>query len=35
MSRAARAWLLALARKEPNPYFQAEIFYQVWGWNHV
>jgi hypothetical protein len=30
-NRAREKWLLKAAGKEQNPYFQAEIFYQIWG----
>jgi hypothetical protein len=31
MKRSVRNWLLRLARKEANPYFQAELLYQALG----
>ncbi len=32
MRESVRNWLLAVARQEPNPYVQGEIFFQIWGW---
>lgn len=31
MNKATRKWLLKVASKEANPYFQAELIYQALG----